>query len=418
MTTVGRHFIIIAVFLTAVLSGAEPMSPQGADNPNAKDANVSRHLKEIDRINLGSFYTPSKYVKLSGVWLQSQGIDKNWTIADLACGYGAFFALMEIPSLSKCRFMGNDIDPHAISIGRTLFSNVTWSVTNTLTNITREKFNLQKTEPLILVGNPPYNDVTSQTGKQIKQRNFEVDADVKSRDLGISFLLAYNKLRADYVIVLHPLSYLIKKANYRAATPFFSNYQLINHIVFPSSEFAGTSKASVFPVIVAFYKRSEGHGITMNDVRSFTFKTVDGNQFAVENFDYMTDIIAKYPHKKRYSPEILFYTLRDINALKRSRTFLPSRIDNAVDIDPNLLSYYCYIDCFKRYAEVPYYLGNFDIPYDKENFNAVSNQLLSVAKYHHPEIFGKVTPPQEEAIKSVKEYIHRSLNPKKKATQE
>lgn len=44
-------------------------------------------------------------------------------------------------------------------------------------------------------------------------KNF-CDEDLFDRDLGVSFLKSYNKLKADVICILHLLSYLIKKTNF------------------------------------------------------------------------------------------------------------------------------------------------------------------------------------------------------------
>lgn len=401
---ISRAYCVVSVI--AVLLGA--MSRE------SEEVNVSRHLGVEGRVNLGSFYTPAKYVKLVGEWLCKYGIGKGWTVADLSCGYGAFFELGEIKGLSACRYVGNDIDAEAVEKARGFFTNVQWSVRNALKNVSRTNFGFDETERLVIVGNPPYNDVTSQINQRLKTNELTIDHDLKTRDLGMSSLLAYDKLKAEYVAVLHPLSYLIKKSNFAASRRFFSNYELIEHVVFPSWEFAGTSKVSAFPVIVALYRRVEGKGIAYEDVREMWFKTVEGAEFSVGGFDYVTDEIEKYPGVQRYDPEILFYTMRDINALKRSRTFIKDRIANAVDVNPSKLVYYCYVDCFKRFADVPYYLGNFNVPFIKDEFPSVSNEVVNLSKLAHPEIFGNVglQNPKSEAL--VKDYIARSIKGKEK----
>jgi len=205
------------------------------------------------------------------------------------------------------------------------------------------------------------------------------------------------------------------KANFKATQRFFRNYELIDHVVFPSAEFAGTSKTSAFPVIVAMYRRAKGCGLAYEDVCQMWFRTVEGEEFSIGGFDYVTDQIAKYPSENRYQPEILFYTMRDINALKRSRTFIAERIANAVDVDPKKLAYYCYIDCFKRHAEVPYYLGNFNVPFVREEFSSVSNDVTKLAKAAHPEIFGKVASPDAKVEARVIAYIVKSIKGKDKS---
>lgn len=382
--------------------------------PPAGEANISRHLGAAGRVNLGSFYTPARYVRLVGDWLKRHGVGRGWTIADLSCGYGAFFELGEIDGLRDCRYLGNDIDAAAVAQAQAYFPNVRMSVRNALADVSRESFGIGDGERLVIVGNPPYNDVTSQTNQRLKTNAVDIDADLRTRDLGLSSLLAYDRLCADYVAVLHPLSYLVKKANFSAARNFFANYTLLEHVVFSSAEFAGTSRASCFPVLVALYRRTPGRGLTHDAVRAIRFRTVAGESFSVDGFDYVTDEIDKYPGERRFTPEILFYTMRDVNALRRSRTFIRERIANAVDVDPGKLAYYCYVDCFKRYADVPYYLGNFNVPFIREEFASVSNDVVALAKSAHPEVFGVCEKPSADAEVRVRAYIRRSLKGKLK----
>lgn len=379
---------------------------------NEGEVNVSRHLGVAGRVNLGSYYTPARYVRTVGVWLRELGIGAGWTIADLSCGYGAFFELAGIEGLDKCRYVGNDIDPVAVGKARQYFPHVMFSEGNALFRVSRKRFGFQPGERIVIVGNPPYNDTTSQAGQSLKTASIQIDADLKTRDLGMSSLLAYDKIQADYVAVLHPLSYLIKKQNFSAARAFFANYALVRHVVFSSREFAGTSRAVNFPVVVALYRRTEGRGLSYEDVRRMWFGTVEGNRFSLSGFDYVTDEIDKYPVKRRYHPEILFYTLRDMNALHRSRTFLVRRIPNAVDVDPAKLAYYCYVDCFKRFAEVPYYLGNFNIPFIRDEFVDVKEDVVQIAKYAHPDVFGEQAKPERKAYERVRKYISRSIKGK------
>lgn len=371
--------------------------------------NTQSHLTVAGRVNLGSFYTPAKYVSLVGEWLLAHGIDETWTIADLSCGYGAFFELSMIPNFAGCRFIGNDIDKDAIDTARKMFPRTEFTVENALCDVSRSKFLLGDNERVVIVGNPPYNDVTSQINQKIKTGDVAIDADLKTRDLGMSSLLAYDKIRADYVAVLHPLSYLIKKANFKATERFFGNYEMLEHVVFTSQEFAGTSKHTGFPVVVALYRRAEGRGLTYEAVQDMHFTTAEGNEFVLSGFDYVTDFVKKYPHKERYEPEILFYTMRDINALKRCRTFIKERISNAVDVPPEQLPFYCYIDCFKRYAQVPYWMGNFDVPFIAGEFADIAEAVVADAKFHNQEIFGESPMPNVLDTERIKSYIQKAI---------
>ena len=384
-----------------------------ADNGAPYSINRQSHLGVVGRVNLGSFYTPAKYVKLVAEWLKKHGIDETWTVADFSCGYGAFFELSDLPEFACCRFIGNDIDAEAIATAKKMFPRTEFTVENALCDVSRGKFLLCADERVVIVGNPPYNDVTSQINQKIKNDDVAIDKDIRTRDLGMSSLLMYDKLEADYVAVLHPLSYLVKKANFKATERFFGNYEMLEHVVFSSQEFAGTSKNAGFPVIVALYRRVEGRGLTYRTVRDMRFKTSEGDEFVLSEFDYVTDYVKKYPHKDRYEPEILFYTMRDINALKRSRTFLKERIANAVDVAPEQLPYYCYIDCFKRYAQVPYWMGNFDVPFIADEFSVISDAVIADARFHNQEILGKCISPNERDTERIKSYIRKTLKQEK-----
>lgn len=371
------------------------------------DVHVQTHLKKAARINLGSFYTPSKYVELVKDWLLHYGLQSGNVVLDSSCGYGAFFELQQ--ALPKNRYVGNDSDAVAVQAVKEIFPQIQTFQKNALQKISRKSFEISDDETLIVVGNPPYNDVTSQINQKIKQNSLRIDSDVKTRDLGLSFLLSYEKLQADFAAILHPLSYLIKKSNFHAAEKFFGNYALIEHVIFDSREFAGTSKSNGFPVIVAFYKRAEGCGLCFDAVRKMKFQTVGGEKFSIAGWDYVSDLIEKYPGKKRYAPEILFYTLRDINALKRSRTFLTERMANAIDVDPEKLPYYCYIDCFKRFAEIPYWMGNFDVPFDEKTFGEVADACEIVSAHYHPNLFKAPDGNFATAEQKVRNYIRRIL---------
>lgn len=398
----GMEIAVVAPFMTDANAVA-------ADSFVPCSINRQSHLGVVGRVNLGSFYTPAKYVDMVAGWLKNHGIDETWTIADLSCGYGAFFELSDVPGFANCRFIGNDIDAEAIATARKMFPRVEFTVQNALCDVSRDKFLVGANERIVIVGNPPYNDVTSQINQKIKTGDVAMDVDVKTRDLGMSSLLAYDNLKADYVAVLHPLSYLIKKANFKATGRFFGNYEMLEHVVFSSQEFAGTSKNTGFPVIVALYRRAEGRGLTYRTVQDMRFKTAEGDEFVLSGFDYVTDLVKKYPHKERYEQEILFYTMRDINALKRCRTFIRERIANAVDIAPEQLPYYCYIDCFKRYAQVPYWMGNFDVLFIADKFDDIADEVVADAKYHNQEIFGESIAPNVRDTERIKSYIRKAL---------
>ncbi len=374
---------------------------------NAINIHMSNHLDFQDRINLGSYYTPAKYVHLVSQWLESEKIDSKWIIADLSCGGGAFFDLHNV--FPDNIYIGNDIDEIALKCAQQNFPFVHYIKSNAFTNVCREHYGIKFHDKLIIVGNPPYNDTTSIINNSLKKDNIKIDTDIKTRDLGITALLSYAKLNADYVAVLHPLSYLIKPANFKLGQKFFKNYKIKQHIVFNSQEFANTSKMTGFPVIVALYEKTIFEGLSYENIKNFTFKTVEGFSFSLKDNDYISDFIEKYPHEHRYTPEILFYTQRDINALKRGKTFMQERTAASVDVEPQKLPFYCYLDCFKRYADVPYFLGNFNVPFNKKTFDSIKDDVMAIAKYFHQNIFGNSPQPTVQQINRVRNYINNII---------
>lgn len=374
--------------------------------------NQVEHLPRNHIVNRGSFYTPEKFIRIAAEWLKKHRLNDSYIIMDTSCGYGAFFRLQSY--FPGNRYIGNDIDPVASEAAKRNFPFITVFNTNALCRVRRAMFNLDD-EPVCIVGNPPYNDVTSQIGREIKTDKHETDKDIRSRDLGLSFLKSYSKLSADYVLILHPLSYLLKKTNFSSARTFFDHYKILESIVFSSHEFADTSRAGEFPIIMALYKRTPRGGLTRGTVLNYLFQTIEGHSFCMADFDYIVDYIHKYPGPTRYTPEILFYTMRDINALKRSRTFIRERCANAIDVDPAKLAYYCYVDLFKKYASAPYWMGNFDVPFNAKKFSRYTDDILALSKSLHPEVFGKQGPPPEKAEQRVKKYIRDVLNVKRKS---
>ena len=358
------------------------------------------HLEYKDRVNLGSYYTPPKIVELAWGLIESY-IDSQTTIIDSACGYGDF-----LKNYGQSLTIGCDIDEDAIDTARKNTDKVRFFRTNSLCNVSREKFGIpQQSTRLIVVGNPPYNDKTSLIRKKIKHVDFDVDEDIASRDLGISFLRSYNKLEADFICILHPLSYLIKQTNFRQLKDFTANYKLIDGILISSGEFPESAKHTPFPIIIGFYQR-DNKGMEYDYIRSFPFRIVDGTRFCLSDFDYITSYIRKYPSKKHQpipDDSLFFWTMRDINALKRNRTFVQNYSNNTIVLDKKNLDYYAYVDVFKRNLHrLPFYFGNCDVPIDDKFFKQYKNCFISDTIRHHPflEKHFRIDPIEKEQVES------------------
>jgi len=228
------------------------------------------HLTHTKKINLGAFYTPKIYVDT--VWSKiKKYIQSNSIVLDSSCGYGNFFNIDYNSNITK---IANDIDEIACDITRDNFKNIKVFNKNALNNVSRDMFNIDKNKHLIIIGNPPYNDTTSIIRNKIKNNNLLIDNDLKTRDYGISFLLSYAKLEADIICVLHPLSYLIKKANFNLLKSFSNKYKLIDCTIIDSSTFKETSKGISFPIIIALYKK-DSNGMDYEYIKNFEFKTID-----------------------------------------------------------------------------------------------------------------------------------------------
>ncbi|MDR0706857.1 MAG: hypothetical protein LBF60_03110 [Treponema sp.] len=339
-----------------------------------------RHLGHKDTVNLGSYYTPPWLVDIvySLIGKNAPGWD-DYYILDTSCGYGGF--------LRGPKTIGADIDEQAVETAKQTRPRGVYFNHNSLFGISRSQYNLDKNEKIIIVGNPPYNDMTSIIRNDIKRAVFLRDAGVVSRDVGISFLLSYDKLAADFVCVLHPLSYLIKKTNFEALGRFKSNYTLIDSVVVSSGVFSATSKITSFPIIIALYERNL-LGMNYEYIQNYPFETNDNKLFSIKEYDTIGNYIPKYPNHKTASTQdaiAYFYTMRDINALKRAATFLEKETRAAMRVTKTNLSYYCYVDVFKEYIpHVPYYFGNNDIMINNAYFRELEPLFVSRSARKHP----------------------------------
>jgi len=311
---------------------------------------ISEHLLKSERIKLGGYYTPEKLVNRVYYFIKPYLLNKKKDIIvfDSTAGCGAF--LIDIKEkgfnyraadfdLQACKFLEQYLDKNKVFH------------TNSLFDVSREKYRIPSTVFLIMIGNPPYNDTTSEFKKGDKGKNI-CDKDLLDRDLGISFLKSYNKLKANVVCILHPLSYLIKEANFKRLRDFKDNYKLIRGEVFPSSLFYGTSSISAFPVLVALYERNT-EGMTFDYIRHFQFDVLDmEKKFVLSNYSTTDGYINKYPPRKndiQESPIGLYYhTFRDFNSLKRNASFMTEQSPYGIIVKLENFYKYAYLHALKN----------------------------------------------------------------------
>ncbi|MDR1787118.1 MAG: hypothetical protein LBR16_01490 [Treponema sp.] len=345
-----------------------------------------RHLTYGDTVNLGSYYTPASvvdtvYALLARYAPGALAADSPFFVLDTSCGYGSF--------LRGKNCAGADIDEAALARARETHPHAVLFRRNSLAGVSRAQYGLSEDARLIIVGNPPYNDVTSIIRSRVKRIDFPRDADLRACDLGISFLLSYEKLRAEYVCVLHPLSYLIKETNFSALKQFRRRYRLLDGLVIPSSVFSAASQKTVFPIIIALYRR-ENAGMDYGCIRRYRFSAEGGKRFSLSMYDTVTRYITKYPNRRAVKAEdaaAYFYTMRDINALKRAATFLPRETAASIRVSKAMLPYYCYVDVFKDYLpRVPFYFGNNDVMIDHDEFLRLRDAFVLLSLKKHPSL--------------------------------
>jgi len=306
----------------------------------------STHLLKERQIQLGSYYTPERLVRRVYEFIEPyiEKNKKNVIIFDNAAGCGAFIIGMKAHD-----YRAADYDLEAYSFLKENLDDKRVFYNNSLVDISREKYNIPRNSFLIQIGNPPYNDTTSEFKNGQKGKNV-CDDDLADRDSGVSFLKSYNKLKADVVCVLHPLSYLIKEANFKRLKEFRENYVLRRAVVFPSSLFSGTGTIK-FPIIIALYEINS-KGITYDFIKNFEFSVLDSDKsFKLSNYETTDGYIHKYPPGKsdvRVSDiDLYYYTFRDLNSLRKNTSFLNKIIPNGIVVSLDNFYKYSYLYAIK-----------------------------------------------------------------------
>lgn len=360
--------------------------------------NYSSHLNDTKKSNFGKYYTPKSIVEIVKKWVEPF-TDRNTYIMDLACGCGAF---MEI--FKGSHIYGRDIDKNVIGVLKILgIPNV--EIDNSLINVNRAKFGLSDTDSIIIVGNPPYNDVTSKNkrfGTKTKTiTNIEIDDDIKTNDYGQCFLKAYSKLNPNYICVLHPLAYLIKKSNFGKIKMFTDKYLLKKAVIFSSSIFPDLRGNTEFPVIVGLYEKGN---MDYEYIKSFKFDILDSNKkFVLSKFTTIDDLyngdryINKYPikidkeHIKKSDIDLYQYNIRDTNSLMSSGNLMHlANNDNTNYVTVNYSDFYkyAYLNMYKFFFKNDFLVGNLSplIDIDKYENDRDSQFLMmigTILKNHH-----------------------------------
>lgn len=333
------------------------------------DAEIKDYLKhqflhnveDNKKSHQGKYYTPPHLVNLVYRTVKPY-IKKESFVLDIAAGCGAF-----LDNFKENHIIARDIDQVAVNILKE-FGLKDIEIDNSLLNVHRQKYGLNSDDHLVIVGNPPYNDTTSKNKKKgVNAKinsNISMDRDILTNDLGISFLRVFNKLKANVICVLHPLSYLIKETNFKSKLGDFKFfYQLQDATAFSSHEFLDTQKTP-FPIICALYIRNN-EGMNYEYIRNFKFKIFnEKTRFILKKIETIDGYIRKYPPpstdvNKRSDIGLYMHNIRDTNSLLTSGN-LTEKEDFGVHITINYneLYKYAYLNCLKRYFKKDFKFGN------------------------------------------------------------
>jgi len=89
-------------------------------------------------------------------------------ILDTSAGKGSFFINRGEGNLL---LIAADNDKLAIDYLKESFPQISIIQKNALTNIKRVNYGIQDNQKLIIIGNPPYNDITSLKARKIKENS-------------------------------------------------------------------------------------------------------------------------------------------------------------------------------------------------------------------------------------------------------
>nr|DAW20504.1 MAG TPA: N-6 DNA Methylase [Caudoviricetes sp.] len=340
--------------------------------------NYSSHLPDSKKANLGKYYTPKEIVETLKKQIEHK-IKDNSYVMDLSCGCGAFLELFD-----DCHIIGRDVDSQAIEILE-LFNFTNVAADNTLLNVSRSKYGLSKEDDIIIIGNPPYNDTSSinkRYNTKAKNKRYPEDSDIHCRDIGRSFLEAYAKLNPRYICILHPLSFLIKKQNFKSLKYLSKNYRLENAIVFKSSVFVDLFRGTPFPIVIATYVKDD-KGMDYDYICNYIFDIYGSNK----KFSLSKIIQADHQHihqtvtnvdKTGVSDIGLYhYNFRDINSLNKSNfqneSYRAMHINSMLVVNYSDLWKYCYVNCVKKFLLPMLSEGDF---YILGNLNPIMSREL------------------------------------------
>lgn len=295
-------------------------------------------------------------------------------LLDPAAGHGGLLSGFE----SQARVVA-DIDPEAVRVMAEMGFKSPLE-TNSLLGVSRAKFGITDSDKVIVVSNPPFNDGTSQHKRVVKAAAgtpAACDLDLVTRDTGAAFMLMAAKINADAVVMIHPLSYLIKQTNFDRLSKFAAKYKLVSGVVISSAEFATGGKP--FPLVLAVYRKGS---MTFADIEQFEFpiyRNANGTFLdsgtrlklaAVETTQgFIRSTVPTKGMPKVSTLGLHQYNFRDINFVESSGNLTETQSDSTIPVELPTLGRYSYINCVKRHFDSDFVNGNLSPLVRKTDFN-------------------------------------------------
>lgn len=139
---------------------------------------TAEHLPKYKKVQLGGYYTPEKLVTRVYQLIQPYLLSpkRKVVIFDSAGGCGAFLA-----NINRYDYRIADCDGEACAFLRQRFDVNKVFLTNSLIEVHRDKYYIPSAAFLIVIGNPPYNDMTSEFRNGEKGK-ISCDNDLRDRD--------------------------------------------------------------------------------------------------------------------------------------------------------------------------------------------------------------------------------------------
>ena len=335
----------------------------------------THYLPSPKRVSMGQFATPANLTKAVEDLVRPQ-LDSmpDACVFDPAVGMGAL-----LQPFKGHRLVGWDIDQTAVRIMKEMgFTNVGHG--NSLVNVSRKRFGIGEDEKLIIVGNSPYNDGSSQHKRQLKTVTPNTaaicDPDIQARDVGMSFMLAAAKLDPVAICLIHPASYLIKEANFKLLRQFSAKYRLEMALLCSSEEFG--LRGTPFPVVVALYKPGT---MDYSHIENFEFEVYhntssvlldSGKRLKLANLETTKGFIRNLPPKAGMATTsdigIYHFNYRDANYVITSATLTTKPSASTIPVQFCELEKYAYLNCFRRYFGKDFVFGNLNPLVRKSDF--------------------------------------------------